>query len=162
MERKQITSKEFFNGLSIVFYALIIGLVFFALVSFYLQQNNFGKTEMNIFKYIVPIFIYGAFRGGSILFKKQVNNAIPKTDLLEKLILYRSALIVKYALLEGAAFFAIVAYLLTGEVLHLALAGISILAFLFSIPSIAKTENDLELNQDERQKINNPETVLSV
>ena len=161
-EIKQLTSKEYFNMLTILFYAMIVGIVFFALISFFLQQNDFvfREIDIDVFNYIVPLFIVGGVIGGNLLFKNQLKEASSKKDLLEKLKHYRSALIVKYAFFESSAFFAIITYLLTGEILFLALAGIPILAFLLNIPSITKIGNNLNLNYDEKQKINKPETVL--
>ena len=160
METREITSKEYFRSLKIMFYAMIMGVIIFALVSFFLQQNGYGKREMDVFKYIVPLFIIGGIIVGNLLFKKQLNVALNKIDLLDKLINYRSALIIRYAFLEGSAFFAIVVYLVTGGMLFLWLAIIPILSFLLIIPSIEKTQYDLELNHEEKQRINTPEIVL--
>ncbi|MDY0343718.1 MAG: hypothetical protein RBR28_09100 [Lentimicrobium sp.] len=160
METRQVTSKEFFRSLTIVFYAMIIGTVFFAAISFSLHQLGFEKAEMDVFKYIVPLLIIIGIVGGNFMFKKQLKVALSKIDLLDKLNNYRSALIIRYAFLEGSAFFTIAVYLVTGNMFFLGLAFIPILSFLLFVPSIEKTQFDLELNHDEKQRINTPETVL--
>ena len=81
-------------------------------------------------------------------------------NLSEKLIDYRSALIVRYALLEGPSFFAIVVYMFTGELMFLGMAVLIILIFLFISPSVEKAGNDLELGQKEKQMLADPNSVV--
>ncbi|MDD2528078.1 MAG: hypothetical protein PHT26_08595 [Lentimicrobiaceae bacterium] len=115
---------------------------------------------MDIFKYIVPLLIIIGIVGGNYSFKKQLKVALARIDLPDKSNYYRSALMVSYAFLEGSAFFTIVVYLLTGNMLFLGLAFIPILSFLLFVSSIEKAQYDLELNHDEKQRIHTPETVL--
>jgi hypothetical protein len=57
---------------------------------------------------------------------------------------YQSALIIRSALLEGAAFFCLVAYMLEHNALSLAGAGMMLLFMLFGFPTRSKVEEAIE------------------
>lgn len=73
---------------------------------------------------------------------------------------YRSALIIKLALIDVPAFVTIVAYMLTGGNVLLGIAVILIIVFLIYTPNRNKLINELELNSMESEIINNPEAKI--
>ncbi len=164
MQTKPITSKEYFKGLKVVHFALMAGLVFFILVTVLLLQAgefDMGDGEFTtLLGYVVLLFGAGAIIASQVVFKARLKKIKMITGLPEKLTEYRSALIVRYALLEAPAFFGIVAALLTGELLFLGLAAIIILLFLFISPSATKAGNDLEIDQKEKQTLADPNAVV--
>jgi hypothetical protein len=158
------TTRQYFRALTILHYALITGVVLFALIAFALQSLNvFGENEeiRNMFLYIVPLVALGGVIGGGMIYKKQVNGIKNKTGLTEKLEAYRGIFIMRDALLEGPAIFAIIAYLLTGELLFLALTGSLIAIFILVRPAKQKLIRDLEMSSDEMEIINDNETIIS-
>ena len=159
MNTTQQTVKSYFLALQIVYYALIAGQLIFAFLTFYLIRSGLFDGEQaelrNIFIFIVPVFVMGGLFISHLLFKSFLNNAKGKISLYEKLTYYRSALIIRYALLEGPSFFAIVVYLLTGDYLFLGMSGLVILVFFTLKPSVERAINDLELNSEETRRINN-------
>ena len=165
MEAKPQSMKEYFLSLQIVYYALIAGQLIFALLTFYLIRSGLFDGEQaelrNIFIYIVPVFVVGGLFISHLLFKSFMNTARGKKNLYEKLTFYRSALIIRYALLEGPSFFAIVVYLLTGDYLFLGMSGLIIITFFTLKPSAERALNDLELNPEEAYAINNPNTLMN-
>ena len=58
--------------------------------------------------------------------------------------------------------FAIVCYLLTANYLFLGLAGLIIVIFLINWPTRDKVAKDLELNQTDRARMEDPEAVVAV
>ncbi len=164
MQIKPITSKEYFKGIRIVHFALVAGQVFFALITLFLLQV--GKLDMegqgliNVFIFILPLFVVAGIIASQVMFKIKLKEVKKKINLSEKLIDYRSALIVRYALLEGPSFFAIVVYMFTGELMFLGMAVLIILIFLFISPSVEKAGNDLELGQKEKQMLADPNSVV--
>ena len=159
------TSKEYFKALQIVYYALIAGQVLFGLLAFYLIQTRLfdgdQKELRDIFIYIVPVFVAGGLFGSGILFKSRLNLAKEKTSLYEKMSDYRSALIVRYALLEGPSFFGIVVFLITGDYLFLGMSGLIIAVFFTLMPTANRAVNDLELSANDTHTINDPNGVIS-
>ncbi|HEY9113414.1 MAG TPA: hypothetical protein VIN10_01860 [Bacteroidales bacterium] len=164
MEPNQMTSKAYFKALTIMYFALIAGLVFFGIVALFLVQSgqisDTGDELRNIFLFVAPLFLVGGVFGSTIMFKKGLVEAKNKTELLEKLNFYRSALIVRYALLEGPAFFTTVVYLITGDLLFLGMTALIIVIFLIINPSPEKAINDLELSYEEKQVLNDEEGIL--
>ncbi len=157
METKSQSSKDFFRALQIIHIALIVGQVFFGLIIVFLVSSGELDIELQelkmIFFIIVPIFVIGGYLGGKILFKKSMESAKQKPGLDEKLADYRSACIVRYALLEGPSMLAIIAYMLTAELSFIIIAAFIIAIFLTLRPSVDRAIIDLELNYDEVQKI---------
>ena len=165
MIANKLTSKEYFKSMLVIWLSLIGGQVFFGLIAFYLNNNGSydpeGKELKDIFMYLVPVFaVYGVI-AGSIIFKKKLNSSKSKTSLIEKLNDYRAALIIRYALLEGATFFSLVSYLMTGDQLFLYISILIIAIFIILKPSAEKVINDLELNPNERQTISDPNAQIT-
>ena len=164
MDSQKITSKDYFKAILVVHIAFIIGLVFFGLISFLLQLKGFGSIGQEIntaFIYLVPIIAIGGIIGSKLIFKRKLNDCSNKSNLYEKLTEYRSALIIKFAIIEGATFISIISYLLTGDLILLAIAGLLIIVFLTYRPTKEKLFFDLELSHSEKKLLNNPDTEIN-
>ena len=74
---------------------------------------------------------------------------------------YRGVIIVRYAFLEGPAFFAFVSALLTGNLIFLAFAGLVIIFMIYWRPTKSSVISDLELNQQEISIIENPDSIIA-
>ena len=144
--------ESFLKSISIIHLALLAGQVIFAIVA-YAQSVKvfFGISYMDdVFMYIVPLAAIFGFIAGYSIFKKQLAAIRSKNSLGEKIIAYQTALIIRYALLEGPCLLAIVAYLLNNNLFYLVVAGLLILYFIFLRPTMEKVENDLDLNFNEK------------
>jgi len=165
MNTTKQTSQEYFKLMQIIYFALITGQIIFAIISFYLSNTgnfDFSTKELDkIFIYIVLIFVVGGFSGSTLFFRYKLSRIKNKTSLIEKMTEYRSALIIRYALLETPSFFSLIAYLLTGNILFLGLSAIIILFFLTIKPTKNRTIFELKLNVNERQTINNNNAIIS-
>ena len=165
MQTKELTSKEYFNGLTVFHATLLIGQVLFGVVAFYLNSNVLVKEDMEdlnkIFQIVVPIFIISGLLGSKLLTKIRIKSIKEKTELKEKLGDYRVTLIIKFALLEGPSLFALVCYFLTANYFFLELAGLIIMAFLVNRPTRHKVVIDLELNHAERALIKDPRAIVA-
>lgn len=165
MQTKPLTSKEYFRAIQIIFASLVAGQVFFALVLIFLRlvgDFNPGLAELKlVFMIISCLMVIGGYLGGKYLFRMRMNSAKELPVLSDKMNSYRSALIVRYALLEGPAFFAFVSFLLTVDWLFLGIGGFIIAIFITLFPSKNSAIRDLELNLSEEQKILDPDAVIS-
>lgn len=160
MDNIRQTSGVYFRSLSIVFYGLIIGQVFFGLISFFLVSTNNFKSEgadlRSIFIYIIPIFALGGFILSNLTFKNRLKAIDKKSSLMIKLTDYRAALVVRYALLEGPSIFSIVVYLVTGDTIFIILAASIVLYFLTIRPNREKAISDLSLDSNDEQIFYDP------
>lgn len=164
METNQLTSGAYFKSMQIVYYALFAGPLFMGIILFFLYQTGSlaatAQDLRDIFIYIVPLFAVGGLVSSNLMFRSLLTKIKSRQTLKEKMTEYRSALVVRYALLEGSSFFSIVAYLLTGDILFLGIAGLIILYFLLLKPTIARAVKDLELNPDDEHSLNDPDKVI--
>lgn len=160
MDHIKQTSETYFRSLLIVFYALIIGQVFFGLISFFLVSTNNLKSEgadlSSVFIFIIPVFALGGFISSNLIYRNRLKAIDRKSGLMIKLTDYRAALVVRYALLEGPSLFAIVVYLVTGNAIFILLAASIVLYFLTLRPNREKAIRDLDLDAKEEQILYDP------
>lgn len=164
MEAQKFTSREYFKALKIVHIALMAGIVFFAVIVFVLLQilqEPFGTEEINgILYYVVPVFVIAGVLASNFLFKARLKKSVVETGLKNKLDSYRSALIVKYALIEGPAFFCIVSYQMTANTLFLVITIFLLVVFWTFRPTKGKAILELELDHDQRRIVENPDAYF--
>lgn len=86
----------------------------------------------------------------SYYFRFNLKSIRKKSNIEAKLNLYRSAVIVRYALLEGPGLLAIVSYLLTANTTYILLALVVIAYLYVVLPTKGKVILDLEIDQSEQ------------
>ncbi|MDB5158274.1 MAG: hypothetical protein JWR50_2981 [Mucilaginibacter sp.] len=146
----QKTTQPFIKTISIIHLALIIGQVLFAVVAFAkMDSTNINFDKNDVFLFVAPIMAIGGFIASNIVFKQQLVRAKDKMVLKDKLVAYQSALITRFALLEGASLFNIVVFLKTGNLLYLIISGLIIFYFIIIRPTKDKVVEDLELSYQE-------------
>ena len=84
------------------------------------------------------IIVAAAFIALSFLFYKRRSEAAGNAVKTEKLNLYRSAVVLQYALLDAPAIFNVIAYLLSGNIQSLIIAGCCVAVMLAQFPSEEK------------------------
>jgi len=135
--------------LRIIFFALLTGQAIFFLIAYFLKDSFAGDKELGeIFGYLIPVILFGAI----FLSRKLYRNLLlesKKAGLKEKVISYRTAVIVDLAILEGANMISIVAFMLTSEYLYAAASLILFLIFILRAPTDDKLVTDLELTPEE-------------
>ncbi|MFN8257357.1 MAG: hypothetical protein U0W24_16810 [Bacteroidales bacterium] len=165
MQPLKQTTKDFFRANDILFFALLGGQVMFSLImlGLLLTEDNVVQADANFVNIllVVVIFISATSVVASIKVYQLKLQSIPATvTLAEKLVQYRSACIIRWALLEFPSFLAIIASFLTGSIIFLALAGIVMVYFYTIKPTPEKAANDLNLDMNERIKITDPDSLL--
>jgi len=142
----------FFKIISVIHLAMILGQLFFGTAVFYITNNfqiNLKPNGDPLFYVAVFLFLFGIF-GGSFIFKQQVAKLAGKPLLIEKTQGYQSALIIRFALAEGASLFAIVRHMDHGNLFYLIMVGVNILYFLWMRPTKLKVADDLNLNYEDK------------
>ena len=164
MDNYKMTSKEFFKAIQIIHFALMTGVIIFGIIAFYFHYSGLemeGGKEMDFgLMYVVPVFTLGGILASNLMFKQKLKDCIAKPTLKEKMTNYRSALIIKFAFIEGSSFFAVIAYLLTGKLIYLGFTVLLLIVFIAYRPSKEKTIIDLELNQSEKKLIYDSDTII--
>jgi hypothetical protein len=143
--------KEFQKSLAIVFFALLAGQVFFALISLGLVSQGVIVEEpliRNIGLIIIPLLVLVGFVGSRFLGSRMLMKAKMAQDTEDKFNQYRSAFILRLALLETPGFFAIIAFMLTGERIFLGFLGILLFYFVTLFPSESRIIAELKPEED--------------
>ncbi|AXE16484.1 hypothetical protein DR864_01440 [Runella rosea] len=166
MDQKILTSKQYFKLLLLVYGVMLVAQVGTGTVFFFLRSTQ-SKSMPNevtlgqLFGYLVPCAAVILPLVGILLAKKTIK-ALRINDLLsDKLRKYQSALIFKYAFFEGATFFSLVAYFITGELLHLGVAGALVMVFLTQLPTRNRVFNEVPLSTLDESKLNNPDAEVA-
>lgn len=159
------TSKQYFQSLLIIYFALLAGQLMFAVIAYFISSSNGGLGEtdadfVQIGQIMVAVLAVTNLIISTQISKALVSKAKDKNTLKEKLAGYRSALIVKYALLEGASMFASVFLLLTGEIFFFIVAVLIIGVFLLYRPSKEKTIAELQLHYTEVEKLEDENAMV--
>lgn len=157
------TVGAYIKALKIIFLALIAGLVMFVVVAWFLRMTGaFPENFPNGYLVLLFILLFAAasIGAGIYVFRKRLQSDAGKVSLADKLSIYRDALIIRYVTSEAPAFFAIIAFLLTGNMIILGI-GIAIIAYFATLwPSVEKMAEEMNLNPDEKMKLENPDTPL--
>ncbi len=164
MKTKDITSRNYFKSLKIVYYVSIIELLLFlaiaVLLSFIAPHHTENIRLIKISSFVIPTIVVLGFLCSKTLFKRKLEKLKYENDLKLKMEGYRSALIIKYLSLKVPAFIAILASILTGEMIFLTLSVLLILMLFIEKPSPIKAARDLELNSENTQIIANPNKII--
>ncbi len=144
----------FIKTLTMIHGSLLAGLVLFT--GFVYWQGGSFIAEMNgsdFFIYLVPIAAAMGYFLGKFLFEKNLATIHKEDSLGSKLTTYQMASLIQYALIEGPAFLALIAYYQNGNALHLVIA-ISLAVYLFALrPKQQRIENILQLAPDEKSRL---------
>lgn len=134
--------------------ALIIGQLFFLAIAIYLVIKTgagFGEANLGeVFIFVIPIFAATSIGASYFVFKGKLSKLKESPSLEQKLLEYRSAQIIRWALLEGPSFLTIIIFLLTGQYFFVGIVAVIILFFIPTFPSIARLKQDLELTWEEK------------
>lgn len=164
MENIQQTTKEYFKLISIIHLALALGFTLFGLVVSFLVADFQHPDKVSDFAkllvYLVPGIVIVGIVASKMIFNTRLNTLKDEIDFRLKLEKYRETLIIRYALLEGPGIFALASVFITNNIEYLIYAGTMLILLLLKRPTIKSAINDLELDQNEISKIENPDFVI--
>lgn len=142
-----------------------MGLVSFGGVCVFIQSQDFPPASeklRNNALIIVAIVAIISVLMSNILYKKKLLKCKSKTNLNEKLHHYKSGIIIRFFIIDCAAILALVLYLLTGDIIILAIGGLLTFLLIMLRPTKEKLFNELQLNSSEISLLNNPNTIVDV
>ena len=139
----------------IIHVALLAGQVLFAAVAFMLNQSTVFYLHKPGETYLImaPLLTAVGYYGSRYLFNKQLENAASHQTIQAKLNVYKSGMIIRYALLEGPSLFCITCYLVTGNMAYFVFTGIIVLYFMTLWPSKERIASELNLRVEDAEKI---------
>jgi hypothetical protein len=145
------------RSLNILHKALLMGQVFFAAVCVFMVFTKAAEPALKELDNILPVLalitaacIYAAM---AIFKKKLMLLRDMQTQAGVKFSLYRSALILQWALLEGPSIFCIICFFLTGNYAFLALVIVIMVVFVMTAPSKNKILTQLQISEQELEDL---------
>lgn len=90
---------------------------------------------------------------GEFMFRRQVKEARPLPELIDKLNTYRAACIVRWAALEGPVLFSIVFFMLYADKYFMAIALVGMALLAFARPTPQKAAQNLQLSEEEKDRV---------
>jgi hypothetical protein len=145
------------KAIRILFFALLIGQVIFALIVTVLVETGVlgtGDHELTpIMQVSIIVIAATTIPASFFLFRKRLAVINPEEELGKKIELYRAALILRMALCEMPVLFAIIVFFLTHDRSFLWMTIILIANFLFIYPSNEKIINQLQLDSSEQSTL---------
>ncbi|MES2266076.1 MAG: hypothetical protein V4520_04925 [Bacteroidota bacterium] len=150
-------NKPSFKAIKIIHLALLAGQCLFAGVTLFLNstKTGFDTSKDKEFLLIAIILTVGGFFAGNLLYKQVSGVAAKKVTYQEKIMTYQSALIIRYALLEGPSLFCIVCYFLTANLIFLLISGAIIIYFITLRPKVDTIAEELSLTYEEKAGLEN-------
>lgn len=148
--------KASFQQMSIVHYALLAGVLIFCAIVYFIvlpEKGGLDDSTYDIFRFLVPGLAAGAILAGRFVSRQLFSTAEDKADLGDKLAIFRSGMMIRWAMMEGASLFAVVAFMLSGNLVMLlvALAGA---AYLFTMrPTPEAAASALGLTETEYRSL---------
>ena len=157
MEHKTTLSEQF-RSISILYKSMVIGIVLFAIVSMsmirkhgpFLHNDKFSQILLGTVIIFAVICLYLAY----LNYNKRIRPEVQTMMFLdEKLKNYRSALVKFMAFLEGPAILSIIGFLLTGNLIFIAITLIILLNMVVKRPSKTRMIRELQLNSNEQSEL---------
>ena len=148
--------RNYFSTLNILFFALLSGQSIYFLVGLFIIQsgNNEGFGGLNtIFMFITPVIVLSIILASKFIYTKQVATFDKNLSFENKMVAYRTANIVRLALLEGANIFNISIMIITANYFFAALFIVIIVLFFFNRPTKEKFIMEYEISADDALKI---------
>jgi hypothetical protein len=143
-----------FRALKIIFYALNTGLLLFFMVGIYLNDMQIPsfKQELDILT-IVSLFLLAAIPVGYSLSNRKFDAIDAGESFSVKWEQFQTAMIIRWAMIEGAALFALVGLMVLQDAKQLVLFIICILALSMNSVNREKATRLAKLNPEESKAL---------
>ena len=149
-------SINYFATLNIIFFALLSGQTIYFFIGLFLMQSDNTNTfaGMNtLFMFVTPVVVLSSILASKFIYTKQVSAFDKGLPVLDKMVSYRTATIIRLALLESANIFSISVMLITSDYFFAALFVIIIILFFLNRPTKEKFIMDYEVSADDAVKL---------
>ena len=135
-----------------IYSSIFTGLILFLIIVIVIIQDSNAEGGNNldkIFTVIVPLFGLLMMVISKLVYTRMISGYLSETDLVKKIMRYRTAKIISWAMVEAACFFALIATMVTSNYLYVVVV-IFMLGYLFMLkPSKESLVRDLQLNSAE-------------
>lgn len=144
--------KNQIRATTIIFSALLITLLIFFIVAIVITKNNTisdKKDVDKIFVFLVPVFGFVVMFLSRTIYNQMLSKVGQNAGISQKIVNYRTAKIVSWAMIESGCILALIATMLTSDYLH-TVVFIFLFGYLILMkPSKDSLIRDMRLNSEE-------------
>lgn len=167
MSANTLTSQDFFHTLKTLHRGMISGVIFFGLFGYILSIQNIGGdiipgNVIDIILWIAVLAVIAFIALSQYLKNTRIKSIRKESDLTKKLPKYQSALIIKLTIMEMTAIVLALLYVFSSNLFFLALSLAIAIVMIGDYPSKNKVTRELQLDDEEAAKINDPESVVAI
>lgn len=152
-----MNTKELFRQINILYFALLAGqilfctVVVFAILDPETRQTGWPEAPFGL---LVPVLLAGIIPLVFFINNRQLQQAPAQENLSAKIGHYRTLVILRSALIEGANLFCLVVLLLENNSTFLIFFGAGLLLFLYFRPSVNEFLQHYQLSGAEKTEFN--------
>lgn len=146
---------NFLRTNKIIYLALLVGMLVFAAVAFFLNENSriLKLDAENPFSFVVPIVLFVGITAGKFMFNTLMKKMEHAKSMQEKIGIYTSSSLIQYAFIEGAVMLSIVTFMMSGNLFFLIFMVVGVLYFLSLMPNPDKIAKQMNLSYDEKGEL---------
>ena len=140
-----------FTSLRIIFIALLVAQLTFAGIVFYLTRSAaLGPAiqDSPLLDYVLPLLIVVQVTVAVLFASRRMDALRSEPDLATRIGLYKTAFLLKCAMLEGASFLALIGFLLSQSLLFVGMFIIVLLTFLLNKPNAERITEVLSIGRE--------------
>lgn len=162
-QENQLTPRKYFKTNIIIYLALLAGPLVYLIFKFPDSINTDLNVEQHLDSqtYIAILLTFGGVIAGYFMYLQLVSKIDLEDALSIKMAKLQTALIMKYALLEGPAFYAFFAYADSNNLYHLFLGLLPIMVMLLYFPTQEKLKIALKPNRAQRQQLDKVDQIIT-
>lgn len=149
--------KQSFFQIKILHAAMFVGVILFAGLSFVFHNFlNVGASLIMLPEsalYLIALLAGFLLRLSSVIYKRRISEIDIDLPLEERVGIFRSAAILRIAIIEGASLVLIMGYLLSGHIMYLLIAFLPLYFFIATFPKDEMLIETMELTYSEVQQL---------
>ncbi len=151
---EKFQAKSAYRTLKIIFYALNTGLLLFFIVAIYLNEMQIPafKDGTDILTY-VNVFLLASIPAGYTISSRKMEAIDAGDSFAKKFEQYQSAMIIRWAMIEGTALFSLVGLIVLQDAKQLVIFVICILVLSSNTVTKEKVTRMAKLNSEESKAI---------
>ncbi|UKN02904.1 hypothetical protein K6119_05170 [Paracrocinitomix mangrovi] len=146
----------FLRTFSIIYFALAMGMIAFGVISF-ISTQNVGFFMVPTFKdpfiIVVPAVLVLGISGGNVLYKKMVAAVTPDKSLQQRISIFFTSSIIKFAMTEATVLVSFIAVVMTLNSFYYIIGAIGLVYYFTIKPSKQKIADILQLTSEEKDKV---------
>ncbi len=139
------------NSLRAIFFALLAGQLMFAGVVFYLTSSTVLAPAIQnslLLDYVLPLLIVVQVTVAVLFASRRIDALRSEPDLATRIGLYKTAFLLKCAMLEGASFLALIGSFLSQSFLFVGMFIIVLITFLLNKPNAERINEVLSIGRE--------------